>query len=73
MVMIRSIVQHQHHFLTWVSLVKSHQQSVVQPLHVDVPIHVVVVVTVSLLCFIDQLTGEGELICSVVVDGVIMY
>src|ERR1700754_396147 len=57
--MIRRVVEHQHHLLTWIALVQSHQEPVVQPLHVDVPIHVVVIVTVTLFSLVDELTGEG--------------
>ncbi len=40
-----------------------------QPLHVQRPVHVVVVVAVAFVRFIDQLTGERALVHATVMDG----
>jgi hypothetical protein len=66
--MIRRVVQHQYHLLTWITLVESHQKPVVQPLHVDGSVHVVVIVTVPLFSLVDELAGERQLVNTVVVD-----
>ena len=61
------IVQYQHHLLARVPLGECGQQSVPQPSHVDAPIHVVVVVAIVLLRFVDQLAGGNDCIDAVVV------
>ena len=70
MMVVRGIVQDwEEQLLSRVPLSERGQQSVVQPLYVDAPVHVVVVVAVAFISLVDQLTGQRALVHATVVNG----